>query len=93
MDGVHTRDHRKSQVSESQSCAFSRFLAFPTTTRTMIPLRQIVRQGDRVRLGASVPIRYFSVSRSVAVESDGKPRMFFTNLGKLAVALKTNRVP
>ncbi|KAJ5806153.1 uncharacterized protein N7503_003755 [Penicillium pulvis] len=40
----------------------------------MIPLRQIVRQGDRVRLGASVPIRHFSVSRSVAVEGDGKPQ-------------------
>lgn len=57
----------------------------------MIPLRQLVRHSDRVRLGVSVPIRHFSVSRSVAVEGDGKSRMFFTNLGKLEVALKTNR--
>lgn len=58
----------------------------------MIPLRQIVRQGDRVRLGSVIPIRHFSVSRSVAVERDGKPRMFFTNLGKLAIALKMDRI-
>ncbi|KAJ5986837.1 hypothetical protein N7451_011202 [Penicillium sp. IBT 35674x] len=46
----------------------------------MIPFRQIVRQGDRVRLGASIPIRHFSVSRSVAVEGDGKPRKSSSNL-------------
>ncbi|KAJ6109755.1 hypothetical protein N7486_001990 [Penicillium sp. IBT 16267x] len=39
----------------------------------MIPLRHIARQGDRVRLGSIIPIRHFSVSRSVAVEGDGKP--------------------
>ncbi|KAJ5752363.1 hypothetical protein N7520_009280 [Penicillium odoratum] len=39
----------------------------------MIPLRQIVRNGDRVRLGSNIPLRYFSVSRTVAVEGDGEP--------------------
>ncbi|KAJ5658079.1 uncharacterized protein N7484_001728 [Penicillium longicatenatum] len=50
----------------------------------MIPLRQIARQSDRVRLGSIVPIRQFSVSRSVAAEGDGKPRTPSSNLKSAA---------
>ncbi|KAJ5728564.1 uncharacterized protein N7483_003072 [Penicillium malachiteum] len=37
----------------------------------MFSLRQVARNGDRLRLGMSLPIRQFSISHTVAAENDG----------------------
>ncbi|KAJ6013263.1 hypothetical protein N7540_007854 [Penicillium herquei] len=39
----------------------------------MFSLRQVARNGDRLRLGLSLPIRQFSISHTVAAENDGQP--------------------